>query len=126
MIARAYCLPRNTSSNSLSRWTIVAIEGATAAIRIVRTAIATTTPTRVKPGAFFLSSPVTVIRPVQRHVLGGAVDVDDPGLRRFDRSRLVGLGGFLLHREHPVLGLRHGVERDLPHVAVVDQGLEVR
>jgi hypothetical protein len=48
-IARANCLPRKISSVSLSRWMIVEIVGPTAAIRIVRIAIATTTPTKVKP-----------------------------------------------------------------------------
>src|SRR5271154_4350349 len=127
--ARAYCFPRKISSCSRSRSTIVATVGPTAASRIVRTAIRTTTPTRVKPGErrpFTVgASPFAIEGSVQRLVLGVAVDVDDAG-RSWLAIRIIRLVGIrLLHREHPVGRLGHRVERDLAHVAVLDEDLQV-
>src|SRR5690349_14586145 len=119
-IARAYCRPRKISSSSLSRCWTAKTDGPMAATRIVRTAMKTTTPTRVKPavrrrvnpavrrrvkrrGAGRGRSPVRIVGPVERLLLGVAVDVDDP--RDRDLRRILRRVGVLLHDEDPVRGL---------------------
>src|SRR5262252_9019109 len=89
----------------------------------------TTTPTNVKPALRrrvkpASRSPVTVIRSVERLVLRVAVDVDDS--RDGNLARVLRRIRILLHREDPVRGLGHRIDRDLPHVAVLDEELERR